>query len=148
MLHSLSAELDLIHSQNMKDFAIESINKANQMDSPDISEYVKGVMNYLVEFCEVVDVDDNVRDVVLVAGLVHGLEFEPVHDQLQPLHVRLFLTEFMPTIGRESFDSIMYLVARQKGFKSIYAELSPQLTDPIHVWMLPMAIALADKEVT
>jgi hypothetical protein len=142
----LSEEFELIQDDKLREFAVEAISKTSG-DEKD-ANYLKRIVYYLVEFCEIADVSDAVRDVVIVAGLIHRLNLESIHQQLQPQSLRIDLYDLMPLVGRDIYNNIMYLVARQMGFKSIIPEVTPRIEDPIHVWMLPLAIQLAKKDVT
>jgi hypothetical protein len=142
----LTNEIELIQDDKLREFVVEAIAKDTDSDEQDAGR-IRQVIYYLKEFCEVVDADDAVKDVMIVAGLIYHLDFEQVHPHLQPSSLRIYLNDLMPIIGREAFDNIMYLVSRQMGFKTVIPELTLQINDPIHVWLLPMAISLASKEV-
>jgi hypothetical protein len=148
LIHNLSSEFELIQDDRLREFAVEAISRVpEECGGERVANYIKKVVYYLEEFCEVADADDVVRDMMIVAGLIHSLEFEPVHVHLKPQSLRIYLYDLIPVIGRDTFDNIMFLVSRQMGFQTVYPELTPKIDDPIHVWMLPLAIHLAKKDV-
>jgi hypothetical protein len=138
----LTNEIELIQDDKLREFVVEAIAKDTDSDEQDAGR-IRQVIYYLKEFCEVVDADDAAKDVIIAAGLIHNLIIEDTHTQLHPLSLRIYLNDLMPIVGRECYENIMYLVTRQLGFQSFIPELQPQINDPIHTWLLPMAIKLS-----
>ncbi|RPK20013.1 hypothetical protein [Paenibacillus xylanexedens] len=142
MIHNFQDEFELIGDDNLREFAVEAISK---MDPDSFTErdidYIKKVVQHTQAFCEVVDADDPVRDIVTVASLVHYIAYDGT--PMYPLATRIMLNDLMPKIGREAFANIMFLVERQLGFHSPFPEYQPELDSPVHAWLLPLAIKLS-----
>lgn len=144
MIHLFENKLQLIQDDKLREFAVDALTKCFDMVEgyADMKvNYIKSVVNYVNELCDVVDADDDIRDIMIVAGLIHDLEFEyDANPQLKPLALRVHLNDLMPIIGREKFENIMYILVRQKGFQTVYTDFLPQVESPIHIWVLPVAI--------
>jgi hypothetical protein len=138
VIHNFTDEFELIQDDKVREFTVEGLNKLDQADelTDDFVKYTKAVIMNLWKFSEVIEADDKVKDYIVGAGLLHL-----VGDKT--LDCRVVLQSLMPIVGRDTFNSIMFLIERQDGFTTVYPEYQPLIDSPIHVWLLPLAIKLA-----
>jgi hypothetical protein len=139
MIHLLTEEFELIQDDRIRDFTVEAIGLYEEESSELLAKQLSAVVKYINILGEAIDADDVVSDIMISAGLLHALG-DNVMD------VRIVLTEFMPIVGRDTFNNILYLIERQEGFATPYPEYQPAIDSPIHIWILPLAKALSRKE--
>jgi hypothetical protein len=147
MIHLLEREYELILNDQIREFVVDALSKKHEIDEDhfDIrrTEYIRNVVSFSRTIGKSIDADDIILDMVIAAGFLHDTMND--YSILHPFQVRIFLNDLMPLIGRDIFDNIMFLIERQQGFACPIAEVRVKVDDPIHAWILPIAIALAKK---
>jgi hypothetical protein len=144
MISLLTEEFELIVDDKLREFAVDAVSLADEDTPKKTVDYIKRVVGYVNEFCDVIDAEGLVRDTIIVASLIHCVFDDGT--VIYPYKTRIMLNSLLPTVGREAFNNIMYLVERQQGFHSPFVEFQPVADTPIHAWLLPLAIKLAKKE--
>ena len=152
ILNLLKNEIELILNDELREFAVEAVDKMAKLFVDEgisfkkTSAKIKRVVEEARKICKAIDADDRIMDMMTVAGLIHMIYDDGIN-QLFAFMPRILLDELIPIIGRDQFNSIMFLVERQQGFACPIAEVRASIDDPIHVWILPIAIHLSKGDV-
>lgn len=158
-VHLFRDKISQIKDTKVRDFLVESLDLVPdfyldaKVGSSSFVDYIHKTFEITNSLCDMLDSEDYTRDVLLTASLIQDVtRFEKSEDGTiyedisHPLTVRTRLFSLQGIIGRDDFDALLRLVEASHGFKSLIPQVMPQVNDPIHVWLLPIASYLATQE--
>jgi hypothetical protein len=156
LVHLFNSEIEQIQDNRIREFVVDALDKLPDFyeNNSEFIEQTKKAFEYSKNLLEVLGADDYASDVVKSSILLQDytryyedtdevgnylIKDDPIH----PLSARMKLMPLLGIIGEDKFEDILRTIESSHGLNSPIPQVMPSISDPVYIWILPIANSLA-----
>lgn len=146
VFQDLTAEIEKIQEEMIRSFVVDVLVELPEFyEHTTFVEDAKLTVKYATTICEALDAGDEVRDIILSASILQDItrfqliDEEIVEDINHPLTVRTWSHYLVDGISAEKSNDIYTVIESSHGLNSTIPQVIPSVTDPVYLWVLPIA---------
>lgn len=156
LLHIYRNEIEQIKDSKIREFVVEALAKVPEFYENQhqlIAETQKAI-EYSQVFLDTLSCSEYISDIVKSSILLQDItkfvalldeegDYYIKEDIMHPLNVRSTVSPLLGLVGADVFDDIMRTVEASHGINSPIPQVTPTMTDPVFIWILPFVNQLA-----
>lgn len=156
LLNFYRNEIEQIKDEKIREFVVEALSKVPQFYDNQhqlIAETQKAI-EFSQVFLDTLHCSERISDIVKSAILLQDItryvalldeegDWYVKEDIMHPLNVRSTVSPLLGIVGADIFDDIMRVVEASHGLNSPIPQVTPDMTDPVFIWILPFVNKLA-----